>query len=177
MVVPVGGAPLFPLPLSQVTLCFQAAELLAPKSSVRAPYPPLAGWQLRVGAKCSQPTATVPGARPQSQSGNHCRAIYFLILLCAWLAGLLFTDEGLAQEPLQPGEAFVTRFSGIATVDGKPAIDINGTVGSVVDLRNPSQAPQGHHWLNEPQRLPVTAARSARCSASPSTTRPAQHLS
>jgi len=61
-------------------------------------------------------------------------------------------------EPLQPGEAYVTRFSGTSTTDGKPVIDLNGTVGSIVDVRNPSQPPQGHHWLNEPQRHKITAA-------------------
>ncbi len=36
-------------------------------------------------------------------------------------------------------------------------IDAGGTVGSVIDIRNPAQPPRGQHWLNEPQHTPVTA--------------------
>lgn len=67
-------------------------------------------------------------------------------------------DQAYSQDDvLHPGEAFVTRFSG--TVGGGDAarIDVDGTVGSIIDLRAPSQPPSGQHWLNEPQRLPVTA--------------------
>jgi hypothetical protein len=76
--------------------------------------------------------------------------------MCLVLVG---SGEAKAQDAdaLQPGEAYVTRFSGTSVVDGKPVIDIKGTVGSIVDVRNPSQPPQGQHWLNEPQRHPVSA--------------------
>ena len=76
---------------------------------------------------------------------------------CAFLA-LFGTEAAHAQEGLQPGEGYLTRFSGTATVNGKTVIDTAGTVGSIVDLRNPAQPPRGQHWINEPQRNPVTAA-------------------
>jgi hypothetical protein len=72
----------------------------------------------------------------------------------------LTAGPGFAQG-LQPGEAFATRFSGTAQgPDGLPAIDPQGTVGSILDLRAPGQPPQGQHWLNEPQRAPITAAQT-----------------
>ncbi|MBU0500295.1 MAG: hypothetical protein KJ867_09685 [Gammaproteobacteria bacterium] len=79
-----------------------------------------------------------------------------LISLSLFLAT---TGTSLAQDALQPGEAYLTRFAGTTTDAGQTVIDINGTVGSVVDIRNPGQPPQGQHWINEPQRLPVTAAQ------------------
>jgi hypothetical protein len=60
---------------------------------------------------------------------------------------------------LQPGEAFLTRFSGSMPAAGASVIDPNGTVGSIIDLRSPGQPPQGQHWIEEPQRQPVTAAQ------------------
>lgn len=74
----------------------------------------------------------------------------------------LHPAEVLAQQGgLRPGEAFVTRFSGVTTAPGPqgavPAIDPQGTVGSILDLRNPGRPPEGRHWLNEPQRAAVTA--------------------
>jgi hypothetical protein len=68
----------------------------------------------------------------------------------------------LAQEALQPGEAYVTRFSGVAPVSGTGndqtfTINLDGTVGSIIDIRAPGKPPQGQHWIDEPQRLPVTA--------------------
>jgi len=60
---------------------------------------------------------------------------------------------------MQPGEAFVTRFAGTANADGRVVINPNGTVGSIIDLRMPRQPPQGQHWVDEPQRNPVTAAQ------------------
>ena len=47
------------------------------------------------------------------------------------------------QEGLQPGEAFVTQFSGTTTVNGVETIDPDGVVGSVIDLRAPGKAPAG----------------------------------
>jgi len=63
-----------------------------------------------------------------------------------------------AQDALQPGEAFVTRFSGTTDEGGRAVIDPDGTVGSIVDLRSPGAPLQGAHWINEPQRSAVTAA-------------------
>jgi hypothetical protein len=63
--------------------------------------------------------------------------------------------------PLRPGEAFVTRFSGTTMAPGPASnttvmIDISGTVGSIIDVRNPGEPPKGEHWIDEPQRKPVT---------------------
>jgi hypothetical protein len=69
------------------------------------------------------------------------------------------SSPALAADPLRPGEAFVTRFSGATDEGGKPAIDLNGTVGSILDLRHPGAPPQGAEWLNAPQRSPVTAGQ------------------
>ncbi|MEX0591624.1 MAG: hypothetical protein WD207_11115, partial [Xanthobacteraceae bacterium] len=83
------------------------------------------------------------------------------------LAAALLLQAGAAtaqqQIPLRPGEAFVTRFSGTMSVPGPggtavPVLNPGGVVGSAIDLRNPNQPPQGQHWINEPQRLLVTAA-------------------
>jgi hypothetical protein len=63
-----------------------------------------------------------------------------------------------AQGGLRPGEAYVTRFSGTTQgPDGSAAINPAGTVGSIIDVRAPGQPPGGWHWINEPQRQPVTA--------------------
>jgi hypothetical protein len=71
----------------------------------------------------------------------------------------LAASPSLAQG-LQPGEAFATRFSGVAQgPNGLPAIDPQGTVGSILDLRAPGQPAQGQHWINEPQRAPITAGQ------------------
>lgn len=59
---------------------------------------------------------------------------------------------------MQPGEAYLTRFSGAVAGPSGPMIDASGTVGSIVDLRRPGRPPQGEHWVDEPQRRPVTAA-------------------
>ena len=89
--------------------------------------------------------------------------------LSAYVIGLLGSLSGITMEPafaqqdlLRPGEAFATRFSGTASVDGpdgKPLIVIDpaGTVGSIVDLRAPGQRAAGEHWVSEPQRKFVTA--------------------
>jgi len=87
-------------------------------------------------------------------------------VLGAFAAALLLQAGPLAAQqpaPMRPGEAFVTRFSGTMSVPGPggtavPAINPRGVVGSVIDLRNPGQPPQGQHWIGEPQRLLVTAA-------------------
>ncbi len=79
--------------------------------------------------------------------------IFFLSALGQSVMPALAQDSG----SLKPGEAFVTRFSGTQGEGSGARIDQDGTVGSIVDLRAPSQAPAGQHWLNEPQRAPVTA--------------------
>jgi hypothetical protein len=83
--------------------------------------------------------------------------IYRFQLLLAF--GLLLPITAAHAQPMQPGEAFVTRFSG--TTDGpggQAVIDVDGTVGSIIDVRSPRQPPQGHHWIDEPQRQPLKAA-------------------
>jgi hypothetical protein len=63
---------------------------------------------------------------------------------------------------MRPGEAFVTRFSGVqqSGPQDNPTIliDSNGTVGSIIDVRAPRQPPRGEHWIDEPQRAPVPAS-------------------
>jgi hypothetical protein len=98
------------------------------------------------------------------------RALSMATLRClaagAAAAVLLVQAGPLAAQqllPLRPGEAFVTRFSGTMSIPGPggaalQVINPGGIVGSVVDLRNPNQPPQGQHWISEPQRLLVTAA-------------------
>jgi len=63
---------------------------------------------------------------------------------------------------LRPGEAYVTRFSGVTVQPGPGgqqtvAINTAGTVGSIIDVRSPNRPPRGDHWYDEPQRNPVTA--------------------
>ncbi|HET7679445.1 MAG TPA: hypothetical protein VFK79_04845 [Xanthobacteraceae bacterium] len=83
--------------------------------------------------------------------------------IAAWSSILLACSSQLlfAQEGLRPGEAFVTRFSGIQASGPQEnpivTIDTNGTVGSILDIRSPRQRPAGQHWIDEPQRAPVTA--------------------
>ncbi len=71
-------------------------------------------------------------------------------------------EDGEEIQPLNPGEAVVTRFSHLVDdVDsqGQPikVIDINGVSASIIDIRRPGDLPSGQHWINEPQRLFVTA--------------------
>lgn len=93
---------------------------------------------------------------------THARSLALGALI---LAAGLHVASAVAQQvlPPRPGEAFVTRFSGTASTaeqGGAPvtALDPEGVVGSVIDLRAPNQPPQGQHWIAEPQRLFVTAA-------------------
>jgi hypothetical protein len=83
--------------------------------------------------------------------------------LAAWSSVLLLSSTAvLAQQGLRPGEAYVTRFSGIQSSGPQDnpvvTIDANGAVGSILDIRAPRQPPRGEHWIDEPQRAPVTAA-------------------
>ncbi|MCP4932978.1 MAG: DUF11 domain-containing protein [bacterium] len=88
--------------------------------------------------------------------------VLFTLLLVGWLAVIIASDRVSAQdagEPLHPGEGFVTRFSGVSDETGQTILDVNGTVGSIVDLRNPAQPPKGQHWVNEPQRNSILAGQ------------------
>ena len=81
----------------------------------------------------------------------------------SFLSFLAAPDLVSAQEgPLRPGEAFVTRFSGVQQTGPRDnpifMLDVNGTVGSILDLRAPRQPPRGEHWINEPQRSPIPAS-------------------
>jgi hypothetical protein len=64
----------------------------------------------------------------------------------AWLsAGPVLAQDN---SPLQPGEAYVTRFSGTTSTPGASGqpqvqIDVNGTVGSIIDVRGPGRPPTG----------------------------------
>ena len=82
--------------------------------------------------------------------------------LAAGLAVLGTCAGALAQQgPLRPGEAVVTRFSGTVQipVDGGQATVVNpdGVSASIIDVRSPGRPPHGDHWINEPQRRPVSA--------------------
>jgi len=72
---------------------------------------------------------------------------------------LLFSGGAGAQQALQPGEAYLTRFSGVINDEGRSVIDTEGAVGSIIDLRYPDRPPQGQQWHDPPQRLPLTAAQ------------------
>lgn len=84
------------------------------------------------------------------------------LAFCSSVFWLAPGDVLLAQEgALRPGEAFVTRFSGVQQSGPQEnpiaTIDVNGTVGSILDIRSPQMPPRGEHWINEPQRSPITA--------------------
>lgn len=87
-----------------------------------------------------------------------------LALAAFSLLAVSLADPGIgrAQVPepaMKPGEAFLTRFSGtVAGPGGQTAIDLDGVVGSVLDLTAPGFRAQGQHWIDEPQRLAITAA-------------------
>lgn len=76
------------------------------------------------------------------------------LLMCAML---LSVGAVHAQEAMQSGEAFVTRFSGTTEQDGRRVIDPAGAVASILELRQPGGPPRGEHWFNELQRGVVTA--------------------
>jgi hypothetical protein len=106
----------------------------------------------RLVASLKHPSANTPGSR--SRLRPHCATALWAVIAC--FAAL---PAAAQQGPLQPGEAFVTRFSGVAPQSGSsaPAISVSGAVGSIIDLRAPGQPPRGEHWMDEPQRNPVTA--------------------
>jgi hypothetical protein len=76
----------------------------------------------------------------------------------ALAAGAAHAQQDERVRGLEPGEGFVTRFAG-TTGGERPAIDINGTVGSILDLRVPGTPARGSHWVDEPQRAAVRAAQ------------------
>lgn len=80
-----------------------------------------------------------------------------LVSSLSFLALCLATTAVAAQASLQPGEAYLTRFSGAVAGPSGPMIDTSGTVGSILDIREPGRPPQGEHWVDEPQHRPVTA--------------------
>lgn len=73
----------------------------------------------------------------------------------------IFVSATAAQtQPLRPGEAFVTRFSGVAKDGGPgPVIDPNGPVGVIIGLAAPQEAPLGQHLVSKPLRAAVRAAQ------------------
>ena len=81
----------------------------------------------------------------------------FLMVTAMVAAPVAFAQDS---EPLlRPGEAYATRFSGITSDNGQVVIYPEGVVGSIVDITNPGVPPQGQHWVDEPQRMPLTAAQ------------------
>ena len=83
--------------------------------------------------------------------------VALLVALGALSASSAFAPLSAQGVGLRAGEAFVTRFSGVVGGAGAGSIDVNGVVGSVVDIRNPGFAANGAHWINEPQHHRVTA--------------------
>ncbi len=93
---------------------------------------------------------------PACHAGGRRRAALAALLLLGATASA-FGQQG----PLQPGEAVVTRFSGttsVAVQSGQATIiNPDGASASIIDIRSPGRPPAGDHWINEPQRQPVTA--------------------
>lgn len=79
--------------------------------------------------------------------------------LCLALAGILNAGAADAADGLRPGEAYITRFSGTKSEGSRTLIDTGGAIGSIVDLRNPAQAPKGQR-SNVSQRNVVTAGEA-----------------
>jgi hypothetical protein len=85
----------------------------------------------------------------------------FSVALSLLIGALVAPLYGVAhaQNALQPGDAFVTSFSGTTSDAGAAVIDTGGTVGNIVDLRHPGTPPRGARWVNEPQPSVVTAGQ------------------
>ncbi len=103
-----------------------------------------------------------PALRERRRGGSGSRARSRASLVLVAIAALIGGRSALqAQEALQPGEAFVTKFSGTTTADTpagpRTVIDLAGQVGVALDLRTPGFSADGRHWLNEPQLFSVTA--------------------
>ena len=107
---------------------------------------------------CVPSTRASPVAKSRATA---CMRSWLAATALVWLtSGPLAAQQ--APAGLQPGEAFVTRFSGATAqpatgAASMPSIDVNGIVGSIIDIRSPAQPPNGEHWMDEPQRSPVTA--------------------
>ena len=89
------------------------------------------------------------------------RAFNLALLLLTCSAGIVL-GQMMQEDLMRPGDAYLTRFSG--TVEqpgpgGQPTtvINLQGTVGSIINVRSPRKPPRGEHWFDEPQRKPVTA--------------------
>ena len=82
----------------------------------------------------------VPNDEPSPSRFSRTRDLLAAVGLALGLSVLFVDGLARAEEGLQPGEGYVTRFSGVTTESGKAVIDTRGTVGSIVDLRNPGQA-------------------------------------
>jgi hypothetical protein len=85
-----------------------------------------------------------------------------MVVLClAALSSLSSRLHAQETDPLRLGESVVTRFAGVKVLknsgETRSIINLDGIVASVIDLRRPGFAPDGRHWLNEPQRLRITA--------------------
>ena len=114
-----------------------------------------------LGIKQTSQRRDTPNDHRNDINGNSAGQTPDAIVGATALLLLSLTASPSFAQGLQPGEAFATRFSGTAPgADGLPAIDTQGTVGSILDLRAPGQPAQGQHWINEPQRNPVTAAQT-----------------
>ena len=83
-----------------------------------------------------------------------CSRVAFSLLIAALAVPW---ESAHAQDTLQPGEAFVTRFSGTTDQVGRTVLDPGGVVGSIIDLRNLGATSPGAHWVDEPQRSAATA--------------------
>ena len=84
------------------------------------------------------------------------------LLLLACSASVVFGQQMVQDDLMRPGDAYVTRFSGIMEQPGSSGqpttvINLQGTVGSIINVRSPRRPPRGEHWFDEPQRKPVTA--------------------
>ena len=83
------------------------------------------------------------------------------LLLLACSASAVF-GQMMQEDLMRPGDAYVTRFSGTVEQPGPSGqstavINLQGTVGSIINVRSPRRPPRGEHWYDEPQRKPVTA--------------------
>ena len=86
-------------------------------------------------------------------------AIYKIVLCCLACLSVNLFGTALAQEPLNPGEAIVTKFAGSTEQEGKIVIDTDGATVSIIDLRRPGIPPQGQHLFNELHRGVASAGQ------------------
>ncbi|MGE0845952.1 MAG: hypothetical protein AB7L41_06760, partial [Flavobacteriaceae bacterium] len=75
------------------------------------------------------------------------------------MAAVSFALPASAQtdEPLAPGEAVITVFSGSVAQGGREVLDADGVVAGIVDLRSPPGEPDGGNWADAPRRSGATA--------------------